>query len=370
MAGRSASKLAQVRDEIGAPASLPLLTADASDPPALRALVQQAHAVITTVGPYQLYGEPLLVACAAAGTDYLDLCGEPAWMAQMIRQHQPAAQKSGARIVFSCGFDSVPFDLGVCFLQHAAWQRFNEALQEVRGHVLRMKGGLSGGTAASLVATLEAAGSDPQVARTMANPFALTPGFQGPPQPDLKQAQFEAEAKAWSVPFVMAPINTKNVHRSNLLSGHRYGKDFVYQERQLVGRGAAGEWRAKATAGATQMQMLALSFAPTRALISRFALPQPGQGPGPNEREQGRYTLRFAGRTASGHSLAARVKGDRDPGYGSTSKIISECALALVRDTPRSSTAGGVWTPAAALGVSVTTRLQERAGLSFEIEGS
>lgn len=368
MAGRSAAKLAQVRDDIRAPGDLPLLTADANDPTALLALVRQAKAVITTVGPYQLYGEALLQACVDSGTDYLDLCGEPAWMAQMIARHETAAQKSGARILFSCGFDSVPFDMGVRFLQDAALQRFKAPLQKVRGHVVRMKGGFSGGTAASLVATLEAAGRDPQVNRTMANPFALTPGFKGPAQADNPQAQFEEEAQAWSAPFVMAAINTKNVHRSNLLLRHLYGTDFVYEERQLMGSGTQGELQAKGAARTARLQMLALGFAPTRALIRRFALPKPGEGPGPQERERGRYSLRFAGQTVKGKALSALVNGDRDPGYGSTSKIISECALALVRDTPRTQTGGGIWTPGAALSVETVQRLQQRAGLSFEIE--
>jgi short subunit dehydrogenase-like uncharacterized protein len=376
MAGRSASKLAEVRSAIGAPDTLPLLQADASDAKALRVLAAQTQAVITTVGPYQLYGQALLQACVETGTDYTDLCGEPNWMARMIDRFDAPARASGARIVFSCGFDSVPFDLGVRFLQNAAIQQFKRPLQHIKGHVVRMSGTFSGGTAASLLATLDAVSQDKSVAALMANPFALTPGFSGPAQPDNSAAQFEADAGAgagegegaWSAPFVMAAINTKNVHRSNQLLHHLYGQDFVYEERQLWGSGSAGEMRARGAARTKTLQTMALGFGPTRALIRRFVVPKPGEGPGPKERERGFYTVRVSGQTAQGERLAATVHGDRDPGYGSTSKLISECALCLVQDLPRSSTAGGLWTPGAALGMAVVPRLQERAGLSFSLE--
>lgn len=368
LAGRSLARLAAVRDAIGAPATLPLIEADASDTTAMHALARRTRGVLTTVGPYQLHGEPLLQACAAAGTDYVDLCGEPAWMAQMIARHEAAARQSGARIVFSCGFDFVPFDLGVCFVQHAALQRFGQPLAQVQGQVLSMKGTFSGGTAASLLATLEAMGRDPAVARTMADPFALTPGFRGPPQPDEPAARFEPAAQAWSAPFVMAAINTKNVHRTHALLGHPWGTDFVYEERQLMGAGMDGELRARGAARTARLQNLALGFAPTRALIRRFALPKPGQGPGPQERENGHYRLRFSGTTAQGQTLAALAEGQRDPGYGATSRIVTECALSLLQDVPRTRTAGGIWTPGAAMGLALLPRLQERAGLRFSVE--
>ena len=368
MAGRSLAKLQAVRDLIQAPASVPLLTADATDPAALRELAASTRAVITTVGPYQLHGEPLLQACADTGCDYVDLCGEPAWMAQMIQRHHAAALASGARIVFSCGFDSVPFDLGVRFLQHHAMQRDGQALRHVQSRVMVMKGGFSGGTAASLIETMAAIGRDPEAARAMANPFALTPGFNGPPQPDLHQAQLDDFTGAWSAPFVMAPINTKNVHRSNALLGHLYGRDFVYEERMSCGTGHGGELRARGLVRTASIQNTLLGFGPTRSLLQRFALPKPGTGPGPQARESGRYEVLFTGVGAQGRRLSARVNGDRDPGYGSTSKVISECALALVQDISRKSTPGGVWTPGAALGLVVLPRLQERAGLSFVLE--
>jgi short subunit dehydrogenase-like uncharacterized protein len=368
IAGRNKDKLASVRDLIGADKSLPLLSADASDAAALAGLVPQARCIITTVGPYQRNGEPLALACAKAGTDYVDLCGEPAWMAQVISRLQAPAQASGARIVFSCGFDSIPFDLGVVFLQDEAMRRFGKPLSRVRGRVKVIKGGPSGGTIASLLATIEAASRDSTVARTMADPFALTPGFRGPDQPEGDSAAYDEKAKSWTGPFVMATINTKNVHRTNALRGHPWGIDFIYDERMLTGDGKKGEQRAKALARSTRMQNALLSFSPARALLGRFVLPKPGTGPSKHQRETGRYEVLFIGETVDGQMLRATVKGDRDPGYGSTSKMISESALCLVNDIGRSETGGGVWTAGAAMGLALVRRLQAHAGLSFSIE--
>jgi len=366
MAGRSRDKLAAVRRLTGVPETVPLLQADATDEASLAALVAQTRVVISTVGPYQLHGQPLLRACANAGTDYVDLCGEPGWMAQMIARHEAAARASGARIVFSCGFDSIPFDLGVVYLQAEAQRRYGAPLKQVRGRVRVMKGGFSGGTMASALATVEAMGRDPALARSMADPFALVPGFQGPVQPEAETAAYDTTAKSWTGPFVMAAINTKNVHRTNALRGHAWGRDFVYDERMLTGDGASGERRAKALARRTQLQTLALGWRPVRALL-RLALPKPGQGPSQHERETGRYEVLFSGETATGQPLSAVVRGDRDPGYGSTCKLISESALCLVQDVDRSMVGGGVWTPGAAMGLALVRRLQERAGLSFEM---
>jgi short subunit dehydrogenase-like uncharacterized protein len=367
LAGRSHDKLARVRQQIGAPDGLPLLHADADDAASLAALVAQARVVLTTVGPYQLYGEPLLRACADAGTDYVDLCGEPAWMAQMIARHDAAARASGARIVFSCGFDSIPFDLGVLYLQSEALRRFGAPLQRVRGRVRVMKGGFSGGTLASALATMQAAGRDPALARLLADPFALTPGFRGAPQPDGDGAAYDPAARSWTAPFVMAAINTKNVHRTHALRGLPWGRDFHYDERLLTGSGAAGRLRALALAGNSRLQNLALGSAAARALLKRV-LPQPGQGPSRRERESGRYEVQFSGETAAGQTLAAVVKGDRDPGYGSTCKLISESALCLLQQVDRGMAGGGIWTPGAAMGLVLVRRLQQRAGLGFAIE--
>jgi short subunit dehydrogenase-like uncharacterized protein len=364
MAGRNPDKLAEVRRQIQAPQTLPLLRADAADARSLAALVEQARVVISTVGPYQLHGEPLVRACADAGTDYVDLCGEPLWMAQMIARHEAAARSSGARIVFSCGFDSIPFDLGVVFLQAEAQRRFSRPLRRVRGRVRVMKGGFSGGTMASALATVQAIGRDLGLARLLADPFALTPGFRGPAQPEGDDAAYDDVAEAWTGPFVMAAINTKNVHRSNALRGHPWGSDFVYDERMLAG----SEGRARALARAARLQAAALGFGPARELLRRFVLPKPGEGPSQRERDSGCYEVLFIGDTAQGQRLRAVVRGDRDPGYGSTCKLISESALCLAQDTSQAMAGGGIWTPGAAMGLALVRRLQARAGLSFAID--
>lgn len=368
MAGRSAAKLEEVRALIGAPSSVPLITADASDGAALATLVARAKTVITTVGPYQLYGQPLAMACAQAGTDYVDLCGEPAWMAQMIPLLEAPARASGARIVFSCGFDSIPFDLGVVYLQDQAHKRFGKPMVRVRGRVRSIKGGISGGTLASFMATLEAMKRDPQLGAVMANPFALTPGFTGPPQPEGDCAQYDNWAKSWTGPFMMAAINTKNIHRTNALLGHPWSPNFIYDERMMTGDGPKGGRRARKMALFTRVQTALMEFGPTRALLRRFALAKPGEGPDKKARESGRYEVVFIGETADGQRLRASVRGDRDPGYGSTAKMITEAALCLAADPGRTMCKGGVWTPGSSMGMALVPRLQERAGLTFAVD--
>ena len=353
MAGRSTEKLAAVRDEIGAPADTPLIVADSSDPSSLKALAEQTAAVITTVGPYQLYGEPLVKACVEAGTDYVDLCGEPAWMHDIIRDYDGAAKESGARIVLSCGFDSIPFDLGVYFLQQHAISKAGGALERVKGRVRKMKGTFSGGTAASFAETMARAAKEPEVIDRLRNPFSLVPDFQGPKQPSGSKVIFEEDLDTWSAPFIMASINTKNVHRSNALMGHRYGENFVYDEMFATGPGENGEQFAQMIANDKSMAENP---------------PKPGEGPSKEERETGFYDVMFTGVSADGTRLIAGVSGDKDPGYGSTSKMIAEAAICLVKNVDRGTTAGGVYTPAAAMGEALIARLEEHAGLKFVIE--
>jgi short subunit dehydrogenase-like uncharacterized protein len=354
MAGRSLDKLAAVRDAIGAPADTPLISADAGDPVSLNAMLAQTKAVLTTVGPYQLYGSQLVAACAASGTDYLDLCGEPVWMRQMIDAHHGTAQSTGARIVFSCGFDSIPFELGVFFLQATAKAEFGAPVSRVKGRVRRMKGTFSGGTAASVKATFAAAAKDLSLVSLLKNPFALTPGFDGPKQPPGNKPVHDDDLGMWAAPFVMSTINTRNVHRSNLLMGFPYGRDFVYDEMMLAGPGDKGEAMAKAIVAAN-------------AEMGGPGGPQPGEGPSKHERDTGFYDVLFVGLAADGRQVRVTVRGDRDPGYGSTSKMISESAICLERDM--TDLAGGIWTPGAAMGDRLIKRLVDNAGLTFAVEG-
>ena len=272
MAGRSREKLASVRDAIGAPADTALIEADASDPASLKAMVAQAKSVVSSVGPYQLYGSELVAACVASGTDYLDLCGEPLWMRQMIETHEATAKSTGARIVFSCGFDSLPFELGVFCAQKEARKAFGAPANRVKGRVRAITLTVSGGTAASMRGLFAAAANDHSLVALLRSPFALTPGFEGPKQPPGNRPVFDQELDSWTAPFVMANINTRNVHRSNLLMGFSYGKDFVYDEMMLTGPGEQGEASARRiTAANTSEKMNASGPRPGRGAVERGA---------------------------------------------------------------------------------------------------
>ena len=351
MAGRSLEKLAAVREEMGINENIALLEADIADADSVRQMVQACKVLITTVGPYQLYGEELVKQCAEHGTDYVDLTGEPSWMYGTIARHDSAAKASGARIVHSCGFDSIPFDLGVFNLQQHAIAKTGQPIATVKGRVRAMNGSFSGGTSASMRATMAAVASNPEIIGVLTNPFALAEGFTGPEQPAGAAPQYDEELGSWSAPFIMAPINTKNIHRSNFLLGHRYGEDFRYDEMLLTGDGEQGKAIAE--------------FVAKDDSVAKSEL-QPGDGPTKEERENGNYDAIFAGFSSNGELMISSVQGDRDPGYGSTSKMLAEAAMCLLKNPELAS--GGLWTPAAALGEALVKRLEAHAGLTFQIE--
>jgi short subunit dehydrogenase-like uncharacterized protein len=370
MAARSNDKLEALRNDLGPRAQdIPVLVANASDPASLAELATSTKVVLSTVGPYAKYGSALVAACAQHGTDYCDLAGEPQWIRKMIDAHQAQAETSGARIVPCCGFDSIPSDLGVLFLQNEARRRSGAPCASVKMRVKALRGGASGGTIASMLNLFEEARADKEIARILRDPYALNPdGLRsGPRQPSGTDVGYDNDAQAWAAPFVMAAINTRVVQRSNALSGYSYGKDFLYDEMMLTGRGMA----AAVTAGVTALGLgafsVAASFAPLRTLMNRSILPQPGDGPDARARETGYYDLRFFATTNSGERLQARVTGDRDPGYGSTSKMIAESAVCLARDLPPGEVGGGLWTPATAMGTRLIDRLVANAGLTFSM---
>lgn len=351
MAGRSLDKLASVRTEMGISDAVALLEVDVDNPASVSEMVDACRVVITTVGPYQLYGDELVKQCAERGTDYVDLTGEPSWMHETIARFSEAAKLSGARIVHSCGFDSIPFDLGVYLLQQHAIEKTGEPIATVKGRVRAMNGTFSGGTIASMRATMASAKANPAIIQVLTNPFALTEGFTGPEQPAGMAPQYDEELQSWSAPFIMAPINTKNIHRSNFLMAHRYGEDFRYDEMLLTGDGDQGK--------------AAAEFVAKDDSVAKSDL-QPGEGPSKEERENGNYDAIFAGETSEGELMISSVQGDRDPGYGSTSKMLAEAAMCLLVNPELAS--GGLWTPAAAMGDALMARLQEHAGLTFQIE--
>ena len=350
IAGRNTEKLLEVKKDLNLNEDITILEVDSTDLDSLDKMTTSAKCILTTVGPYQLYGSKLVESCAKNGTDYVDLTGEPGWMYEMINAHKETAQKSGARLVFSCGFDSIPFDLGVYFVQNAAKEKFGKPAPHVRGRVKAMNGEFSGGTIASLGATMSTLKEKPELIKVLANPFSLTEGFEGPSQLDDSKPLLDEKMNMWLAPFVMAPINTKNIHRSNALLDHAYGKDFCYDEMMIAGEGDEGEQIAKAMSSGNPM--------------GGDNVPQPGEGPSKESREQGNYDVLFFADLEEG-SIGARVTGDMDPGYGSTSKMIAESALCLIQDC--SDLAGGIYTPAPSMGEKLIDRLIKKAGLTFDI---
>ena len=349
LAGRNLEKLKSVAKSKNVPDDICLFTADSNDITSIENLVSKTRCILTVVGPYQLYGNNIIESCAKSGTDYVDLCGEPGWMHEKINELSDISKESGSRIVFSCGFDSIPFDLGVLFLQNEIIKRFNKPAPNVRGRVRAMNGEFSGGTAASLGATMSALKEKPELFAVLANPFALSNGFIGPDQPADNKPVYDEKLDSWVAPFFMAPINTKNIHRSNALMDHIYGEDFCYNEMWIQGTGDEGK--------------AAADFISKSNPLSNA--PQPGEGPSRESRENGNYDLLFCG-DIDDKSIHVSVTGDMDPGYGSTSKMITESAVCLVKECD--DLKGGIYTSASSMGTKLIKRLEDNAGLTFKLE--
>ena len=342
IAGRNAQKLAGLREELGADQAA-IVIADLGDPDSLRSMARRARVVGTAAGPYQLYGEPVAAACAEAGTDYLDLSAETAWIRHLIDRWAEPARKSGARLAPCAGFDSIPSELGVMLVQQEAKARFGRTLPYVKGRVLALRSGLSGGSAATAAATASASRQNPSIAALQRDPFALTPGFRGPPQPDARTTRYDPDVDSEVGPFMMAAVNTKSVHRLNLLLGHPWGADFRYDEMSVLRDGAPVDF--------------------DRSSIGQR---KPGEGPSLEERESGFYLIRYIGLGPDGERIGVSVEGDADPGYGSTAKIFGEAIIGLAQD--RGGRAGGVWTPGALMAADLLVRLQAHAGVTFTVE--
>ena len=349
LAGRNLEKLESVAASKNVPEGTGLLEVDSNNIASIEEMISKTKCVLTTVGPYQLYGNDIVSACAKSGIDYVDLCGEPGWMYEKINELTETARETGSRIVFSCGFDSIPFDLGVLFLQNEVTRRYGKPSVNVRGRVKEMNGEFSGGTAASLGATMAALKEKPELFTVLADPFSLSNGFAGPDQPADNKPIFDDKLDTWVAPFFMAPINTKNVHRSNALMNHMYGKDFCYNEMWVMGPGDDGK--------------AAADFISSSNPLSNA--PKPGEGPSRESRENGNYDILFCG-DINDESVHVSVVGDMDPGYGSTSKMIAESAICLVKECEDLN--GGIYTPAPSMGTKLIKRLQDNAGLTFKIE--
>ena len=366
IAGRNKAKLEKVREELNN-AELPLVIADSHDRESLEAMVKQTKVVCTTVGPYALYGNLLLELCVEHSVDYCDLTGEVQWMRRTIDAHHEKAQENKVKIVHCCGFDSIPSDMGVFFLQQEAQKRWEAYAQEIKYRLMGAKGGPSGGTVASLDNVAIEAKEDPKLMEeVILNPYGLNPkGEQvGKDVPDLNESAYDEDFQAWIAPFVMAVINTKVVRRSHALSNYPYGKNFRYEEATHVGPGFVN--RVKASITATVTDALFNPGSILKWVIDQF-LPDPGQGPSKHQRETGFFKIILLGKSADGKTLKVKVKGDRDPGYGSTSKMLAEAAVCLAKDRENLPENFGVITPSTAMGAHLLNRLQENSGVTFSV---
>ena len=377
LAGRSREKLEAVRADLARTdakaASLPIVLGDSQDQASMDTLAKDARVVCTTVGPYIKFGHALAGACADNGTHYCDLTGEVPFMRDVIDRHHARAKETGARIVHTCGFDSIPSDLGVLVIHERA-KALGKKLAWVHFFAGESKGGFSGGTVASMMALVDAAKNDPRVRRVLGNPYALDPepqGARGPDGPDQIGVRFDPDLGMWTGPFLMAAVNTRVVRRSNALLGHVYGPNFRYSEAMSFGKGPKGFLTASAVSAGLVAFLGAASLAPTRHLMESKMLPKPGEGPSKEARDAGFFVVRFIAETeADGGApvrISGRVEGKSDPGYGETAKMLSESAMCLARDGDRIAPGGGVLTPASSMGMVLVERLRA-AGMVFDAQ--
>lgn len=364
IAGRNREKLAEVLQEIGHP-EIPILCGDSFDKNSLLALAAQTTTICSTVGPYTQYGSLLVEVCVEAGTHYCDLTGEAGWVREMIDRHHTQAEAKQLRIVHCCGFDSVPSDMGVFFLQKEVKARWGQYAVHVRNFLKAAKGGISGGTFASMLEILKQIKNDPAYAQLFKKPYNLNPdpNYAGPDVQDLQRVIYDPVAESWIAPFIMASHNTRIVRRSHALLGFPYGSTFRYEEAVLTGKGWTGRWRGLLLLMALGLLMYSGTW--LRKIITRF-MPKPGEGPDPAVRTKGFFYFILYGTLPNGEVIQAKVKGDRDPGYGSTSKMLAECAVCLALDGEKLPQNFGVVTPSVAMGEVLLERLVKHAGLSFE----
>ena len=367
IAGRSADKLAKVKSELakidGALSELPVLVGDSADKNAMAEIAKKTRVVCTTVGPYAKYGGPLAAACAENGTSYCDLTGEVPFIRKSIDQNHARAQETRARIVHCAGFDSIPSDLGVWIL-HEHFQKLGKKLASASFFCGPMKGGFSGGTVASMMEILDAAGKDADLRKLVGDPYALLPDREkdrGPDGQDQRDVRFDERIGQWTGPFVMAAVNTRIVRRTNALLDFAYGKGFQYSEAMSFGPGPQGFVRAAGITGGLALFVGVASFEKGRVLLGPL-LPAPGEGPSKENRDAGFFKVRIVGE-GEGARVDAFVAGTSDPGYGETAKMLGESAICLAKDELPERF--GVLTPASAMGTALVNRLRG-AGMTFE----
>ena len=367
IAGRDEEKLNELQSKLAS--KFDIIIANSDDAASLDKMTKQTQVIISTVGPYLKYGEPLIKSCAENGTDYVDLTGEAIFIKDMMDKYQDAAKQSGARIVNSCGFDSIPSDLGVYFTQQKAEEKFGNACDVIHMRVKAAKGGLSGGTIASMATIFEEVSQDKLRRKQVANPYLLNDDKNAPNmrQANVSKPEYDDEHKRWLAPFVMASINTRIVHRSNQLLGYEYGRDFKYDEAMWMKDGLKGKLSSYGLSAGLLGFATAMMIKPSRELLSKHVLPKSGSGPSKEEQENGYFDIRLFGQTANNDTINTKVTGDKDPGYGSTSRMLSQAALCLAQDISKDDVGGGFWTPASAMGDSLIERLEAHSGISFEV---
>ena len=362
LAGRSAQRLADVRAQLGAAAApWPLLVADSADPVSVAGLARTARVVVSTVGPYRDRGLALVEACAAAGTDYADLSGEVLFIRDSIDRCHDVAAGAGARIVHCCGFDSIPSDLGVLLLHHAARADDAGDLQDTTLVVTALKGGVSGGTLASMMGQQDEVRASAERRRVVQDPYALSPDRPAEPdlggEPDLEWVSYDSDLRMWVGPFAMAGINTRVVRRSNALQGWAYGRRFRYREVTGFGTGPGAPVLGAAAAAALKALAAGLTFGPSQAMLGKL-LPAPGEGPSEKTRRTGLFRMEIHTRTSADARYVSKIEALGDPGYAATSVMLGESALCLALDRDRLPARAGVLTPAAAMGTVLADRLR------------
>ncbi|RXJ71715.1 saccharopine dehydrogenase [Veronia nyctiphanis] len=372
IAGRSQHKLDTVKQGLNTP-DIDTILADSHDEKALTTMCQYTRVVVSTVGPYALYGETLIKVCAETGTDYCDLTGEVQWIHRMLYKYEHLATKSGARIVNCCGFDSIPSDMGVYFTQKEAKRLFGQYCDSIKMRVKTLKGGASGGTIASIINITEEVVKDPALLKKIANPYLICPesGELSTRQATNAIAARDPDFNAWISPFIMAAINSRIVLRSNALDDYPYGRDFCYDEAVLTGKGFSGAVKSNAFIVGLSLFMALTALPPTRWLLKKFVLPKPGEGPSAKEQLEGFFDIRFIGKTASGDVISTKVVGQGDPGYGSTGKMLGQAAASLALDFHHSGekcgAKGGFWTTSSLMGDRLLDRLQTHADIEVSV---
>ena len=364
VAGRNEEKLLKLKNRLNIKNSI--LIGNSNDKSSLEKICGKTKVICSTVGPYALYGTNLIHACIKMKTNYCDISGETQWIRKIIDTFHEKAKKQKIKIVNSCGFDSIPSDMGVYFCQSNYYKENGEYANEINMRVAGTRGGFSGGTYNSLTNVIHEASLNKSVRKILNNPYGLNPINEqsGPDKKDLKSVEYDNEAKSWIAPFVMAGINTKIVRRSNALLNYKYGNSFLYSEAVLVGNGILGK-----IIGYLSLIPILMVIQKKGSVIKKIVdlfVPKAGEGPSKKQRENGFFSLKFFFGNNRQRYLA-KVTGDMDPGYGSTSKMLAECAICLaLEDTLNENY--GVITPSVAFEENILERLQNNAGLEFSMK--